>query len=92
MKRSYTALREQAFIRNHTLSLSRMGKVPVRLKEVVYTVSPFEVTVMSGLFKDMPKKFAEKVKHVSSPALLWAYCLCSHELGFINFPSGLQTS
>ena len=47
-----------------------MGKVPVRLKEVVYTVSPFEVTVMSGLFKDMPKKFAEKVKHVSIPALL----------------------
>ena len=50
--------------------LSRMGKVPVRLKEVVYTVSPFEVTVMSGLFKDMPKKFAEKVKHVSLTALL----------------------
>lgn len=44
-----------------------MGKVPVRLKEVVYTVSPFEVTVLSGLFKDMPKKFAEKVKHVSLP-------------------------
>ena len=44
---------------------SRMGKVPVRLKEVVYTISPFEVTVMSGLFKDMPKKIAEKVKHVS---------------------------
>ena len=42
-----------------------MGKVPIRLKEVVYTISPFEVTVMSGLFKDMPKKFADKVKHVS---------------------------
>jgi hypothetical protein len=41
-----------------------MGKVPIRLKEVVYTISPFEVTVMSGLFKDMPKKFADKVKHV----------------------------
>ena len=52
------------------LLLSRMGKVPVRLKEVVYTVSPFEVTVMSGLFKDMPKKFAEKVKHVSLLVLL----------------------
>ena len=45
--------------------LSRMGKVPIRLKEVVYTISPFEVTVMSGLFKDMPKKFADKIKHVS---------------------------
>ena len=42
-----------------------MGKVPIRLKEVVYTISPFETTVMSGLFKDMPQKFAEKIKHVS---------------------------
>lgn len=33
-----------------------MGKVPVRLKEVVYTVSPFEVTILSGLIKDFPQK------------------------------------
>ena len=59
------------------LLISRMGKVPVRLKEVVYTVSPFEVTVMSGLFKDMPKKFAEKVKHVSLLVLLRACRSCS---------------
>ncbi len=44
---------------------SRMGKVPIRLKEVVYTISPFETTVMSGLFKDVPGKLAEKIKHVS---------------------------
>ena len=44
-----------------------MGKVPVRLKEEVYTISPFETTVMSGLFKDMPKKFADKIKHVRVP-------------------------
>ena len=49
----------------------------MRLKEVVYTVSPFEVTVMSGLFKDMPKKFAEKVKHVSLTALLRACRICA---------------
>ncbi len=42
----------------------RMGKVPIRLKEVVYTISPFETTVMSGLFQDVPKKLAEKIKHV----------------------------
>eukprot|EP00890_Picochlorum_soloecismus_P005271 jgi/Picsp_1/5745/NSC_03104-R1_protein len=35
-----------------------MGKVPVRLKEVVYTLSPFEQSVMSGLWKDMPHKTA----------------------------------
>ncbi|CAL5222206.1 g4537 [Coccomyxa viridis] len=40
-----------------------MGKVPIRLKEVVYTISPFETTVMSGLFKDVPGKLAEKIKH-----------------------------
>ena len=28
-------------------------QVPVRLREVVYTLSPFEQTVMNGLFKDL---------------------------------------
>jgi hypothetical protein len=28
----------------------------VRLREVVYTLSPFEQDVMSGLFKDIPYK------------------------------------
>lgn len=41
-----------------------MGKVPVRLKEVVYTISPFETTVMSGLFKNLPQKVHEKFKQV----------------------------
>ena len=65
----------------------------MRLKEVVYTVSPFEVTVMSGLFKDMPKKFAEKVKHVSllrsAPSVS---VLLYHKMGSIMNPLGLQTS
>lgn len=33
-----------------------MGKVPVRLKEVVYTLSPFQQGVMGGLWKDLPHK------------------------------------
>jgi hypothetical protein len=28
----------------------KMGKVPVRLKEVVYTLSPFQQSVMNGLW------------------------------------------
>ena len=44
---------------------SRMGKVPVRLKEVVYTLSPFEQSVMSGLWKDMPHKTAHYMSKVS---------------------------
>ena len=40
-----------------------IGKVPIRLREVVYTLSPFEQTVMNGNFKDVTenlhRKFAE---------------------------------
>lgn len=38
-----------------------MGKVPVRLKEVVYTLSPFQQSVMNGLWKDMGHKTAHYV-------------------------------
>lgn len=42
-----------------------MGKTPpLRLREVVYTLSPFETTVMSGLFKDIPAKLHKKVSEV----------------------------
>lgn len=47
----------------------RMGKLPVRLKEVVYTVSPFEVSVLSGLWKDLPAKITKKVKEVREPGV-----------------------
>ena len=48
-----------------------MGKMlPNRLKEVVYTLSPFETTVMSGLWKDVPaklqRKFSEVLKGIRS--------------------------
>ncbi|KAK9809128.1 hypothetical protein WJX72_009756 [[Myrmecia] bisecta] len=38
-----------------------MGKVPVRLKEVVYTLSPFEQTVFSGLIKHAPETLKRKI-------------------------------
>jgi len=41
-----------------------MGKVPVRLREVVYTLSPFQQTVMAGLWKDAPAKLARKFSEV----------------------------
>lgn len=37
-----------------------MGKVPVRLKEVVYTLSPYHQHVLSGLIKDLPYKLGHK--------------------------------
>ena len=43
-----------------------MGKVPIRLKEVVYMVSPFEVTILNGLFKDFGKKVHKNVSEVRS--------------------------
>merc|ERR1711904_225850 len=41
-----------------------MGKMQVgtRLKEVVYTLSPFEQNVMAGLFKDIPHKVMHHLK------------------------------
>ena len=41
-----------------------MGKVPVRMREVVYTLSPFQQTVMGGLWKDAPAKLARKFSEV----------------------------
>ena len=42
-----------------------MGKVPIRLKEVVYTLSPFQQSVMGGLWKDLPHKAAHHAHNVS---------------------------
>jgi len=42
-----------------------MGKVPIRLKEVVYTLSPFEQSIMGGLWKDLPHKAAHYMETVS---------------------------
>lgn len=45
-----------------------MGKVPIRLKEVVYTLSPFQQSVMNGLWKDLPHKAAHHMHNVRSSA------------------------
>ena len=41
-----------------------MGKVPIRLKEITYVLSPFEQSVMSGLTKDLGHKAAHHVANV----------------------------
>lgn len=43
----------------------------VRLREVVYTLSPFEQDVMSGLFKDIPKKVSKYWNLWGFDALVW---------------------
>lgn len=42
-----------------------MGKNYMRVREVMYTLSPNEVDVMGGLWKNMDKKLIKKVKDVS---------------------------
>ena len=41
-------------------------RVPVRIKEVIYTLSPFEQTVLSGLWKDLPAKMRRKWNEVTA--------------------------
>ncbi|KAK4777094.1 hypothetical protein SAY86_005782 [Trapa natans] len=38
-----------------------MGKQPVRMKAVVYALSPFQQKIMSGLWKDLPSKIHHKI-------------------------------
>ncbi|CAA0840417.1 Cytochrome b-c1 complex- subunit 8 protein [Striga hermonthica] len=38
-----------------------MGKQPVRMKAVVYALSPFQQKVMPGLWKDITGKIAHKI-------------------------------
>ncbi|KAG6507204.1 hypothetical protein ZIOFF_032545 [Zingiber officinale] len=38
-----------------------MGKTPVRMKAVIYGLSPFQQKVMPGLWKDLPGKIHHKV-------------------------------
>ena len=52
--------------------------MPVRLKEVVYTISPFETTVLTGLFKDVPQKMHKLWSEVRAAAV--SLCLPSRHL------------
>ncbi|XVF00402.1 hypothetical protein REPUB_Repub03eG0282600 [Reevesia pubescens] len=49
-----------------------MGKQPVRMKAVVYALSPFQQKTMSGLFNDVPAKLFHKVSEnwISATLLL----------------------
>lgn len=48
----------------------RMGKQPVRMKAVVYALSPFQQKVMPGLWKDLPAKIHHKISENWISALL----------------------
>ncbi|KAK9081277.1 hypothetical protein Syun_030640 [Stephania yunnanensis] len=47
-----------------------MGKIPVRVKAVVYSLSPYQQKVMSGLWKDLPSKIHHKISENWISALL----------------------
>ncbi|KAG8501876.1 hypothetical protein CXB51_004731 [Gossypium anomalum] len=49
-----------------------MGKQPVKMKAVVYALSPFQQKIMSGLWKDLPTKITHKVSEnwISATLLL----------------------
>ena len=53
-------------------------RIPVRIKEVIYTLSPFEQTVLSGLWKDLPAKMKRKWNEVS---------VCARKSPSCSFPS-----
>ncbi|GMI73199.1 hypothetical protein like AT5G05370 [Hibiscus trionum] len=49
-----------------------MGKQPVKMRAVVYALSPFQQKIMSGLWKDLPSKITHKVSEnwISATLLL----------------------
>ncbi|KAI3920776.1 hypothetical protein MKW98_005602 [Papaver atlanticum] len=56
-----------------------MGKIPVRMKAVIYSLSPFQQQVMSGLWKDLPHKLTKKVsENWISASLLIGSLLGTH--------------
>ncbi|XVE68744.1 hypothetical protein DITRI_Ditri09bG0094100 [Diplodiscus trichospermus] len=49
-----------------------MGKQPVKMRAVVYALSPFQQKIMSGQWKDLPAKISHKVSEnwISATLLL----------------------
>uniref|UniRef100_A0A7N0ZZV8 Cytochrome b-c1 complex subunit 8 n=1 Tax=Kalanchoe fedtschenkoi TaxID=63787 RepID=A0A7N0ZZV8_KALFE len=49
-----------------------MGKTPVKMKAVVYALSPFQQKIMPGLWRDLPGKIHHKVSEnwISATLLL----------------------
>lgn len=55
-----------------------MGKTPpLKLREVVYTLSANETNVMAGLWKDLPAKIHRKISEVSGVPIFKRGLLCS---------------
>ncbi|KAM5566990.1 cytochrome b-c1 complex subunit 8-like [Rosa sericea] len=56
-----------------------MGKQPVKMRAVVYALSPFQQKVMPGLWKDLPAKLHHKVsENWLSATLLLAPLVAVH--------------
>ncbi|XWS74467.1 hypothetical protein CRYUN_Cryun01aG0000500 [Craigia yunnanensis] len=49
-----------------------MGKQPVRMRAVIYALSPFQQKIMSGLWKDVTGKISHKISEnwISATLLL----------------------
>lgn len=60
------------FIVPRFIAEAAMGKIPVKFREVVYTLSPYEQNVMGGLWRDIPHKvshYSTKVWDVRGPII-----------------------
>ncbi|CAL9179352.1 unnamed protein product [Musa hybrid cultivar] len=72
-----------------------MGKTPVRMKAVVYALSPFQQKVMPGLWKDLPGKIHHKVsENWLSATLLLAPIIgtyrCASLCNLAKYPSRMK--
>eukprot|EP00850_Spirogloea_muscicola_P001642 SM000006S19407 [mRNA] locus=s6:578344:578993:- [translate_table: standard] len=48
-----------------------MGKLPVRVKHVMYTLSPFEQKILTGLYSDLSHDVTKKLKN---NFVSWCFC------------------
>eukprot|EP00261_Vitis_vinifera_P034907 XP_019076150.1 PREDICTED: cytochrome b-c1 complex subunit 8 isoform X1 [Vitis vinifera] len=61
-----------------------MGKTPVRMKAVVYSLSPFQQQIMPGLWKDLTTKIHHKVTdNWISATLLLAPLVGTYTVGLL---------
>ncbi|XP_028554376.1 cytochrome b-c1 complex subunit 8 isoform X1 [Dendrobium catenatum] len=65
-----------------------MGKTPVRMKAVVYSLSPFQQKVMPGLWKDLTTKIHHKVSDNWLSATLLLGPLIGTYCGSFGYPIG----
>ncbi|KVI03703.1 cytochrome b-c1 complex subunit 8-like [Cynara cardunculus var. scolymus] len=63
-----------------------MGKIPVKIKSVVYALSPFQQKVMPGLWKD----FTSKVTHKFTDNWLGAVLLVGPVAGVYTYVQHYQ--